>query len=53
MTWAARPRAVVRDLCEGVAAARMFSLLMAITGVAPVFARLIGGQALARLPPNL
>jgi DHA1 family bicyclomycin/chloramphenicol resistance-like MFS transporter len=40
-------RAVVRDLCEGVVAARMFSLLMAITGVAPVFAPLIGGQALA------
>ncbi len=40
-------RAVVRDLCEGAVAARMFSLLMAITGVAPVFAPLIGGQALA------
>jgi DHA1 family bicyclomycin/chloramphenicol resistance-like MFS transporter len=40
-------RAVVRDLCEGAVAARMFSLLMAITGVAPVFAPLVGGQALA------
>jgi DHA1 family bicyclomycin/chloramphenicol resistance-like MFS transporter len=40
-------RAVVRDLCEGAVAARMFSMLMAITGVAPVFAPLIGGQALA------
>jgi DHA1 family bicyclomycin/chloramphenicol resistance-like MFS transporter len=40
-------RAVVRDLCEGTVAARMFSILMAITGVAPVFAPLVGGQALA------
>ncbi|HEY2259752.1 MAG TPA: multidrug effflux MFS transporter [Solirubrobacteraceae bacterium] len=40
-------RAVVRDLCEGAVAARMFSLLMAITGVAPVFAPLVGGQVLA------
>ncbi|HWE09860.1 MAG TPA: multidrug effflux MFS transporter [Solirubrobacteraceae bacterium] len=39
-------RAVVRDLSEGTAAARMFSLLMAITGVAPVCAPLLGGQAL-------
>jgi len=40
-------RAVVRDLFSGTAAARVFALLMAVTGVAPVFAPLIGGQALA------
>jgi MFS transporter, DHA1 family, multidrug resistance protein len=40
-------RAVVRDLFSGRAAARMFALLMAVMGVAPVFAPLIGGQALA------
>jgi MFS transporter, DHA1 family, multidrug resistance protein len=39
-------RAIVRDLTEGHAAARMFSMLMAITGVAPVCAPLIGGQVL-------
>jgi MFS transporter, DHA1 family, multidrug resistance protein len=40
-------RAVVRDLFEGAAAARVFALLMAVMGVAPVFAPLVGGQALA------
>ncbi len=40
-------RAVVRDLFRGVAAARVFALLMAVMGVAPVFAPLVGGQALA------
>ena len=40
-------RAVVRDLFRGDAAARVFALLMAVTGVAPVFAPLVGGQALA------
>ena len=39
-------RAIVRDLTQGDTAARMFSLLMAITGVAPVCAPLIGGQVL-------
>ncbi|HZE04452.1 MAG TPA: MFS transporter, partial [Solirubrobacteraceae bacterium] len=39
-------RAIVRDLSEGETAARVFSLLMAITGVAPVCAPLIGGQVL-------
>lgn len=39
-------RAIVRDLADGETAARIFSLLMAITGVAPVFAPLIGGQIL-------
>ena len=40
-------RAVVRDLFDGAMAARMFALLMMVTGVAPVFAPLVGGQALA------
>ena len=40
-------RAVVRDLFRGAAAARVFALLMLVTGVAPVFAPLVGGQALA------
>ena len=39
-------RAVVRDLFAGRAAARMFAMLMAVMGVAPVFAPLIGGQVL-------
>jgi DHA1 family bicyclomycin/chloramphenicol resistance-like MFS transporter len=40
-------RAVVRDLFSGRGAARVFALLMLVMGVAPVFAPLIGGQALA------
>src|SRR5947209_7998512 len=40
-------RAVVRDLFSGSAAARVFALLMAVMGVAPIFAPLVGGQALA------
>ena len=40
-------RAVVRDLFDGAVAARVFALLMAVTGVAPVFAPLVGGQVLA------
>ena len=40
-------RAVVRDLFRGSAAARVFALLMAVMGVAPIFAPLVGGQALA------
>ena len=40
-------RAIVRDLFSGSAAARVYALLMAVMGVAPVFAPLIGGQALA------
>jgi DHA1 family bicyclomycin/chloramphenicol resistance-like MFS transporter len=39
-------RAVVRDLCAGDAAARVFSLLMLVTGVAPVVAPVLGGQLL-------
>jgi DHA1 family bicyclomycin/chloramphenicol resistance-like MFS transporter len=39
-------RAIVRDLTGGATAARMFALLMGITGVVPVCAPLIGGQVL-------
>lgn len=39
-------RAVVRDLCSGVAMARFFSLLMLVGGLAPILAPLIGGQML-------
>jgi DHA1 family bicyclomycin/chloramphenicol resistance-like MFS transporter len=40
-------RAIVRDIFSGAEAARVFALLMAVMGVAPVFAPLVGGQALA------
>lgn len=40
-------RAIVRDLFDGARAARVFALLMAVMGVAPIFAPLIGGQVLA------
>jgi DHA1 family bicyclomycin/chloramphenicol resistance-like MFS transporter len=39
-------RAIVRDLYSGVAAARYFSLLMLITGLAPILAPSLGGQLL-------
>jgi MFS transporter, DHA1 family, multidrug resistance protein len=39
-------RAVVRDMHDGPAAARFFSLLMLVNGVAPVAAPVIGGQVL-------
>ena len=39
-------RAVVRDLHAGVAAARFFSLLMLVNGLAPILAPIIGGQVL-------
>lgn len=39
-------RAVVRDLSGGPVAARLFGVLMGITGVVPVAAPLIGGQVL-------
>ncbi len=39
-------RAVVRDMHDGPAAARFFSLLMLVNGVAPVAAPVIGGQLL-------
>ncbi len=40
-------RAIVRDLFDGAMAARVYAFLMMIMGAAPVFAPLIGGQALA------
>jgi DHA1 family bicyclomycin/chloramphenicol resistance-like MFS transporter len=40
-------RAIVRDLFAGAEAARFFSLLMLVFGVAPVVAPLLGGQILA------
>jgi DHA1 family bicyclomycin/chloramphenicol resistance-like MFS transporter len=39
-------RAVVRDLYTGAAAVRFFSLLMLVTGTAPILAPVIGGQVL-------
>ena len=39
-------RAVVRDLHAGVAAARFFSLLMLVNGLAPILAPVVGGQLL-------
>ena len=38
--------AVVRDRTSGAAAARFFALLMLVTGVAPVFSPIAGGQLL-------
>jgi DHA1 family bicyclomycin/chloramphenicol resistance-like MFS transporter len=40
-------RAIVRDMHSGVAAARFFSLLMLVNGLAPILAPVIGGQVLA------
>ena len=39
-------RAIVRDLHEGVAAARFFALLMLVSGLAPILAPIAGGQLL-------
>jgi MFS transporter, DHA1 family, multidrug resistance protein len=39
-------RAIVRDLSGGPVAARLFGVLMGITGVVPVAAPLVGGQVL-------
>lgn len=39
-------RAIVRDLYSGVAAARFFSRLMLVSGLAPILAPLAGGQLL-------
>lgn len=39
-------RATVRDLYAGVEAARFFSSLMLVTGLAPILAPVIGGQVL-------
>ena len=39
-------RAIVRDLRSGAAAAQLFSVLMLVTGLAPILAPIIGGQLL-------
>lgn len=39
-------RAIVRDLHSGVAVARFFSLLMIVSGLAPILAPIIGAQVL-------
>ena len=39
-------RAIVRDRCDTAAAARVFSLLMLVTGAAPILAPVLGGQLL-------
>lgn len=39
-------RAIVRDLRSGAAAARLFSLLLLVTGLAPTLAPILGGQLL-------
>lgn len=39
-------RAVVRDLCDPVASARVFSRLMLVMGLAPILAPLLGGLLL-------
>ncbi|MFC6885090.1 multidrug effflux MFS transporter [Actinomadura yumaensis] len=43
-------RAVVRDLHDGVAAAKFFSMLMLVNGLAPILAPVIGGQLLRLMP---
>lgn len=43
-------RAVVRDLYDGPAAARFFSLLMLVNGLAPILAPVLGGQLLRVAP---
>ncbi|TDC71904.1 Bcr/CflA family efflux MFS transporter [Actinomadura sp. GC306] len=43
-------RAIVRDLYQGVAVARFFSMLMLVTGLAPILAPVVGGQLLRVLP---
>src|SRR5581483_5057095 len=39
-------RAIVRDLHSGVAAARFMSVLMLVSGLAPILAPIVGGQLL-------
>ena len=39
-------RAIVRDLYEGAAVARVFALLILVTGLAPILAPVLGGQLL-------
>ncbi|MQY09547.1 multidrug effflux MFS transporter [Actinomadura macrotermitis] len=43
-------RAVVRDLYDGTAAAKFFSLLMLVNGLAPILAPVFGGQLLRVMP---
>jgi DHA1 family bicyclomycin/chloramphenicol resistance-like MFS transporter len=40
-------RAIVRDISDGVTAARLFALLVIVSSVAPIFAPLIGAGVLA------
>jgi DHA1 family bicyclomycin/chloramphenicol resistance-like MFS transporter len=39
-------RAIVRDVHEGVEAARLYSVLIVVTGAAPIVAPIVGGQLL-------
>ncbi|XVQ08609.1 multidrug effflux MFS transporter [Spirillospora sp. CA-255316] len=43
-------RAIVRDRYDGVAAARFFSTLMLVNGLAPILAPVLGGQLLRVTP---
>jgi len=43
-------RAIVQDLYDGVAAARFFSVLMLVNGLAPILAPVLGGQLLRVVP---
>jgi DHA1 family bicyclomycin/chloramphenicol resistance-like MFS transporter len=46
-------RAIVRDLYDGAAVARVFALLMLVTGLAPILAPVFGGQLLRVGPWSL
>ncbi|TDD79842.1 Bcr/CflA family efflux MFS transporter [Actinomadura darangshiensis] len=43
-------RAIVQDLYDGVAAAKFFSVLMLVNGLAPILAPVLGGQLLRVMP---
>ncbi|MEU9869118.1 multidrug effflux MFS transporter [Actinomadura sp. NPDC048021] len=43
-------RAIVQDLYDGAAAARFFSVLMLVNGLAPILAPVLGGQLLRVVP---
>ncbi|KAB2345081.1 multidrug effflux MFS transporter [Actinomadura rudentiformis] len=43
-------RAIVRDLYDGAEAARFFSMLMLVNGLAPILAPVLGGQILRVMP---
>jgi MFS transporter, DHA1 family, multidrug resistance protein len=43
-------RAIVRDLHSGIAAARFMSVLMLVSGLAPILAPILGGQLLRFAP---